>query len=158
LSLQAISYLGRASSSGGRAQSARRWSQSGVASAIDVEAATQQHRRYDGLDGPFDAILVGAPNGGAAHLANALGAPFLSQHFVFSFRGNSAADAVAAYQRHGASLADPILARNPHIAVVNHYDPVHDRWLISSLNHIRLAVVVAGAYRRFITRGCGRAC
>src|SRR5512139_3572022 len=124
-----------------------------LASAIDVEAAAQQHiDEYDGLDGPFDAILVGAPNGGVAHLANALGAPFLSQHFVFSFRGNGATDDVAAYQRHGASLAGPILARNPHVAVINHYDPVHDRWLISSLNHIRLKLLsLPEAYRRFIS-------
>jgi hypothetical protein len=123
------------------------------ASAIDVEAAAQQHiDEYDGLDGPFDVILVGAPNGGVAHLANALGAPFLSQHFVFSFRGSSAVDDVAAYQRHGASLAGPILARNPHVTVINHYDPVHDRWLISSLNHIRLKLLsLPEAYRHFIT-------
>ena len=122
------------------------------ASAINVEAAAQQHiDEYDGLDGPFDAILVGAPNGGVAHLANALGAPFLSQHFVFSFRGRSAADDVAAYQRHGASLAGPILARNPDVVVINHYDPVHDRWLISALNHIRLKLLsLPEAYRRFI--------
>ncbi len=124
-----------------------------LASAIDVEAAAQQHiDEYDGLDEPFDAVLVGAPNGGVAHLANALGAPFLSQHFVFSFRGNSVTDDVAAYQRHGTSLAEPILARNPGVAVINHYDPVHDRWLISSLNHIRLKLLsLPGAYRRFIT-------
>jgi hypothetical protein len=124
-----------------------------LAAAIDVEAAAQQHvDEYDGLDGPCDAILVGAPNGGAAHLANALGAPFLSQHFVFSFRGSSAADDVAAYQRHGASLAGPLLARNPQVVVINHYDPVHDRWLISSLNHIRLKLLsLPEAYRRFIS-------
>jgi hypothetical protein len=123
------------------------------AAAIEVEAAAQQHiEEYAGLDGPFDAIFIGAPNGGVAHLANALGAPFLSQHFVFSFRGDSATDDVAAYQRHGAALADPILARNPTVAVINHYDPVHDRWLISSLNHIRLKLLsLPEAYRRFIT-------
>jgi hypothetical protein len=124
-----------------------------LAATIDVEAAARQHvDEYDGIDGLFDAILVGAPNGGVAHLANALGAPFLSQHFVFSFRGSSRTDDVAAYQRHGASLAEPILARNPRAAVVNHYDPVHDRWLVSSLNHIRIKLQsLPEAYRRFIT-------
>ena len=28
---------------------------------------------YDGLEGPFDAVVIGAPNGGAANLAVALG-------------------------------------------------------------------------------------
>ena len=66
-------------------------------------------------------------------------------------RGDSGTDDIVAYRRHGDRLAEPILARNPNVAVINHYDPVHDRWLVSSLNHIRLKVLsLPRVYQEFI--------
>ena len=106
---------------------------------------------YDGLDGPFDAILIGAPNGGVAHLAAALGAPFLSQHFLISFRDPTEPDDIGTYFEHGTALARRILRREPMVSVVNHYDPLHDRFLVRWVNHIRLKLLdLPEAYRTFI--------
>jgi len=106
---------------------------------------------YDDLEGPFDAILIGAPNGGVANIAAALRAPFLSQHFLISFRDPTHPDDIAAYQEHGQRLARAILTRNPDVAVINHYDPVHDRFLVRHVNHIRLKLLsLPRAYREFI--------
>jgi len=106
---------------------------------------------YENLAGPWDAVILGAPNGGVAHLATALGAPFLSQHFLISFRDHTHADDIATYRAHGDALAAPILARNPDLAVVNHYDPLHDRFLVKYVNHIRLKLLtLPAAYQEFI--------
>ncbi len=106
---------------------------------------------YDGLDGPFDALLIGAPNGGVAHLAAALGVPFLSQHFLISFRDPTDPDDVRSYFEHGTGLARRILRREPMVAVINHYDPLHDRFLVRWVNHIRLKLLdLPDPYRAFI--------
>jgi len=106
---------------------------------------------YTELKGPWEAVILGAPNGGVAHLATALGAPFLSQHFLFSFRHHAHADDIATYRAHGDALAAPILARNPDLAVVNHYDPLHDRFLVKYVNHIRVKLLgLPMAYQEFI--------
>ncbi len=108
---------------------------------------------YDGVSGPFDAIIVGAPNGGVAHLATALGVPFLSQHFVSSYRDSSPLDDVETYQTHGAALAGRILPRNTNLAVTNHYDPLHDRFLVKYVNHIRYKLLkLPKVYQHFIDR------
>ncbi|HEC34710.1 MAG TPA: hypothetical protein ENI37_08380 [Chloroflexi bacterium] len=108
---------------------------------------------YEGLDIPFDALIVGAPNGGVAHIAAALGAPFLSQHFLVSFRDPTHPDDVRTYFDHGTALARRILLREPMVAVVNHYDPLHDRYLVRWVNHIRIKLLdLPEAYRDFIRR------
>ena len=129
-----------------------------LAATVDVEDLARSHvaiyanvadtRTSQARD---DAIFVGAPNGGVAHLANLVGAPFLSQHFVISFREQCHPDDIGTYFMQGTALARAILDRNPELAVVNHYDPLHDRWLVGSVNHIRLkALSLPEAYRRFI--------
>lgn len=109
---------------------------------------------YEDLPGPFPAILIGAPNGGVAHLATALGVPFLSEHFLISFRNSATGpDDVSGYKASGDALAQPILDHNPDLAVVNHYDPLHDRLLIRHVNHIRVKLLgLPLAYRQFIQR------
>jgi len=107
---------------------------------------------YEGLEGPFDAIIIGAPNGGVAHIAAALGAPFLSQHFLLSFRDRADPDDIRTYFDHGAALIHRILRREPMVAAVNHYDPLHDRLLVRRMNHIRVKLLdLPGAYKEFIT-------
>ncbi len=108
---------------------------------------------YDGLEGPWDAIIIGAPNGGVAHIATALGVPFLSQHFLISFREHTHPDDVEHYQAHGAALAESILRRNSDLAVINHYDPLHDRFLVGRVNHIRCKLLdLPEHYEAFIRR------
>lgn len=106
---------------------------------------------YDGLRGPFGAILLGAPNGGVAHLAASMGIPFLSQHFLISFRDPTPPDDVSTYAEHGTALARRILHREPLVAVVNHYDPLHDRYLVRWVNHVRVKLLdLPAAYKSFI--------
>ena len=108
---------------------------------------------YEESDGPFDALVVGAPNGGVAHLAAATRAPFLSQHFLVSFRGPGDPDDIQSYFDRGTALAGRILSREPSIAVVNHYDPLHDRFLVRWVNHIRIKLLdLPQAYQDFIRR------
>lgn len=99
----------------------------------------------------YKSIILGAPSGGIAHLSALLHSPFLSTHFLFSFRDQTVADDVKTYFLHGKELATTILRHNRSIEVVNHYDPVHDRWLIRQVNHIRLkATRLPESYKRFI--------
>jgi len=108
---------------------------------------------YDGLEGPYEALILGAPNGGVAHLAMALQVPFLSEHFLTSFRDHKHPDDIQTYQAHGEALARRILARNPDVAVINHYDPLHDRFLVRWVNHIRYKLLdLPQAYRQAIRR------
>ncbi len=106
---------------------------------------------YADLQGPLDTIIIGAPNGGVAHLAVALGAPLLSQHFLVSYNDPTPPDDVQTYQEHGAELAEVTLRRNADLAVVNHYDPLHDRFLIKYVNHLRYKLLdLPEAYKAFI--------
>jgi len=106
---------------------------------------------YEGLAGPYEAVILGAPNGGVAHLATALQVPFLSQPFLTSFKDHKHADDIKTYAAHGEALARRILARNPDLAIVNHYDPLHDRFLVRWVNHIRYKLLdLPQAYREAI--------
>ncbi|MBI4315740.1 MAG: hypothetical protein HY679_07370 [Chloroflexi bacterium] len=97
---------------------------------------------YEGLEGPFEAVVIGAAGQGAAHLAVALGAPFLPQPFVLGFRGGgSKADDARAAQRSGQALSELILANNPDVCIVNHFDPIHDGWFTPYITHARLKLI-----------------
>jgi hypothetical protein len=97
---------------------------------------------YAGLDGPFPAILVGAALGGAsAHLALALGGPFLPQAFVTTLRGGAQDGNVQSYFRLSASLALEIAERDPSVFTIQHYDPIHDEWMTRYVNHLRFKLL-----------------
>ncbi len=99
----------------------------------------------------FEAILVGAPSGAAAYLASCLDAPFLSHTFLASFRQRNHPDDIAGYQRKGERLIHAILGNNQDLHIVNHYDPVHDRFLVSRVNHVRMKFLeLPQVYREFI--------
>ncbi|MBN2002759.1 MAG: hypothetical protein JXA21_05330 [Anaerolineae bacterium] len=107
---------------------------------------------YAKVNGPFDAVVVGAPGGGVAHLASAMRAPFLSQHFLVNYNDPSPADDVEAYQAHGAVIAEETLVRNRDLAAINHYDPLHNRLAVQSVNQIRYKLLeIPEAYKTFIT-------
>jgi hypothetical protein len=53
----------------------------------------------------------------------------------------------------GLELAERVVARNPGVEAIIHFDPVHDRFLISRVIFIRLKYMrLPDAYRDFITR------
>ena len=99
----------------------------------------------------YPAILIGAPNGGAAYLAALMQVPFLPSHFVLGFADPTSPDDILTYQAHGAEIIEPILKRNPDLLAVNHYDPVHHRFLVEHVNQVRLKLLdLPEAYRNFI--------
>ncbi|HNT75562.1 MAG TPA: hypothetical protein PKH77_11140 [Anaerolineae bacterium] len=106
---------------------------------------------YQDARGPYDTLIIGAPSGGIMHLATALEAPFLSQHFLISYKDPKPADDVETYLAHGNELAEPALRRNRDLAVINHYNPLHDRFMIKYVNHIRYKLLdLPEAYKAFI--------
>ena len=99
----------------------------------------------------YPALIIGAPNGGVAYLAALLDTPFLPSHFLLSFADHSDPDDIATYHSRGAQLIDTILNANPDLLAVNHYDPIHDRFLVEEVNHIRLKLLeLPEAYQKFI--------
>ncbi len=115
--------------------------------------ARQAVANYEHIEGKigYPAILIGAPNGGIAYLAALLGVPFLPGYFLLSFADHSDPDNIEAYEQSGSELIAPILHQNPDLLAVNHYDPVHDRFLIEEVNHVRLKLLaLPEAYQTFI--------
>jgi hypothetical protein len=125
-----------------------------LAAKVKTEGLAQWAVNLYGSEGPtYDTIVLGAPNGGIGHLAALLGAPFLSEHFLTRYRYEGDPDDVASYQAAGASLAKTILENNSDLLVVNHYDPVHDRFLVPYVNYLRMKLLdLPVAYRHFIQR------
>jgi hypothetical protein len=100
----------------------------------------------------YPAIIVGAPNGGVAYLAALLGAAFLPSHFLLSFADRTDPDDVVTYYAHGSELINTILKSSPDLVAVNHYDPIHDRFLVAEVNHVRLKLQdMPQAYQQFIS-------
>jgi hypothetical protein len=108
---------------------------------------------YHRAPGRFPAMTMGVALGGAtAHLALALGGPFLPQAFVLTLKGGSPTGDVSTYFQRSAALARDI-ARDPqaNTRTSQHFDPVHDGWLTRWVNHVRLKLLdLPQAYADFI--------
>jgi len=107
---------------------------------------------YDRAPGRFPAMTVGVALGGAtAHLALALGGPFLPQAFVLTLKGGSPTGDVSTYFQRSAALARDIARDNPNALTIQHFDPVHDGWLTRWVNHLRFKLLdLPKAYAGFI--------
>jgi len=108
--------------------------------------------QYPPKAGGYEAILVGSPNGGIAHLAALLRAPFLTTSLAVSFRHPPiAAEDAKSYLKFGAQVSEAIVRGNGYVEVINHYDPLHDRALVKHVNRIRLRLLeLPGIYKQFI--------
>lgn len=117
------------------------------------DLARERLRNYQRLVGPFPAVITGAALGASAHLALALGGPFLPQTFVTTLRGGSQTGDARIYFQRSADLARRLAAENPGILTIQHYDPVHDGWMTRFVNHLRFKLVdLPPAYQAFIRR------
>ena len=107
-------------------------------------------------DGKYKAIVIGSPNGGIAHLASLLRAPFLTTSFGLAIRHHPIdPDDLDAYAATGDRYAADILegADPGSIEVVDHYDPLHDRSLVKYVNFLRVKLhTVPQVYREFIRK------
>jgi len=117
---------------------------------------------YEKILGPrrFEYIVIGAPSGGIAHFSMALDAPFLSVHFLkvpiyrrnWWLRSNDPDD-VKKYFERSMEIVTPIWKSNENCNIIIHYDPIHDRWIVSNGNTLRFKFrVLPEAYKRFIKR------
>jgi SAM-dependent methyltransferase len=102
----------------------------------------------------YEAIVVGSPNGAAAHLAALLGAPFLTSSFGLTFRHPTidAGDHLA-YLASSRAIVDAILAGNDGegFELVAHYDPLHDRPLVRVADFVRVKLLgLPECYKDFI--------
>jgi hypothetical protein len=94
---------------------------------------------YDGVKGPFPAMTLGVGMGGTtAHLSLGLGGPFLPQAYVLTLQHGSLDGNVEYYYNLSAETARIVTQRNSGIMSIQHYDPIHDGWLVRRVNHLRL--------------------
>ena len=99
----------------------------------------------------YDAIIIGAPSGGAAHLGSLLGAPFLTQHFLLGFKGSFPMDDSRVYLDKCINAARTIVKNNDNLHTIIHYDPLHDRFLVNHIGCLRLKLIaLPDTYRDFI--------
>jgi len=104
-------------------------------------------------DETFDGVVVGAPNGAVAHIASLLRFPFLTQHYLLAFKGRYAPDDSRGQFEDGVEISREVLSNNPHLEAIVHYDPLHDRFLITRVNFIRLKLKrLPMEYKDFITK------
>ena len=97
---------------------------------------------YAGVKGPFPAMTLGIGMGGTtAHLALGLGGPFLPQAYVLTLQHGSMDGNVEYYYNLSAETARIVTQCNPGIMSIQHYDPIHDGWLVRRVNHLRLKLI-----------------
>jgi hypothetical protein len=109
---------------------------------------------YKNNKGPFPAITMGVGMGGTtAHLAANLGGPFLPQAFVMTLRHGSMDGDVEKYYELSADIAREVTNKNPDVMSIQHYDPVHDGWLVRRVNHLRLKLIdLPESYQKYIRK------
>ena len=107
---------------------------------------------YAGIKGPFPAITLGVGMGGTtSHLALGLGGPFLPQAYVLTLQHGSMNGDVEYYFNLTKDTAQTVTRRNPGTMSIQHYDPVHDGWLVRRVNHLRLKLTeLPELYKEFI--------
>lgn len=122
-----------------------------AAGRISVDRAARWVAGRYGGRADFPAVLLGAPNGGVSHIGTALGAPFLTTHFLYCFRHVKHADDIGAFFSLGLRAAKTMTKRNPCARAVLHYDPVHDRPPLAFVTHVRMKLDdVPAAYAGFV--------
>ncbi|MCH7494299.1 hypothetical protein IIA16_06290 [bacterium] len=83
-------------------------------------------------------IHLGSPSGAAAASAAAAAAPWLPTSALFAIRHRKHPDNLAAVVAKARVWGPPLAARRPYGQVLWHHDPVHDRFLVGSVLHLRL--------------------
>ena len=110
--------------------------------------------QYPATDRGYEVILIGSPNGGIAHLAALLHAPFLTTSFGLTFRRPPMeADDLETYHKNGQALVKTLLEQNESesFEVISHYDALHDRSLVKFVNFIRIKLLtLPERYQEFI--------
>jgi len=123
------------------------------ASSVSEEDILRWALNLYGEEGSYDGVVVGAPNGAVSHLGALLRFPFLTQHYLLAFKGKFAPDDSRAQFEAGVEASREIVASNPHLEAIIHYDPLHDRFLITRVNFIRIKLKrLPQSYKDFIRK------
>jgi hypothetical protein len=109
---------------------------------------------YSCLEGRFPAVTIGVGMGGTtAHISTMLNSPFLPQAFVLTLENGTMHGDVNQYFALTDYLAKSITDNNPDLMSIQHYDPVHDGWLVKRVNHLRLKLIdLPEEYKKFIKK------
>jgi len=107
----------------------------------------------------YAAALAGAPLGAVASLSALLKAPFLTTNFLFSIRDPKGPDDWKHALATASRLLGEIQCRRPDLfrdyEIIFHFDPLHDRFLVRWVTHIRLKLKrVPPAYESFLRERC----
>lgn len=102
----------------------------------------------------YPVVFAGSANGALAHLAAALGAPWLPQTLLLAVRtGGLDPDDPAADMRAMGPAGRDLLAANPTLALHHMHDPVQDRLMIARMAYFRVKFLgLPQAYREFLDR------
>ena len=106
----------------------------------------------------FQYIVVGAPSGGISQFCTALDAPFLPCHFLrvpmyrrYKFLFSNDPDDITGYYKASMEIVEPIIKNNENCNAIMHYDPIHDRPLVSTCHTLRFKYrYLPNAYKQFI--------
>jgi hypothetical protein len=100
----------------------------------------------------YPVVFAGSSNGAVAHLAAALGAPWLPQTLLLAVRtGGLDPDDPAADMRAMMPAGRALLAANPDLALHHMHDPVQDRLMIARMTYFRVKFLrLPRAYREFL--------
>ncbi|MGK9169135.1 hypothetical protein KXR53_22660 [Inquilinus limosus] len=102
----------------------------------------------------YPAAFIGSSNGALAHLAAALGAPWLPQTFLCPVRcpWSDPDDVRTAFAR-GRRLTEAFLKALPTMTVHHMHDPNQDRLMLKTMGYFRLKHrALPAAYRDFLVR------
>ncbi|UUP16552.1 hypothetical protein [Nitratireductor thuwali] len=117
----------------------------GLDEIADWAAGLYPQRRYP-------AVFIGSSNGALAHLATALGVPWLPQTFLVALRrkGRGVDDPRGDLQQ-ARQAGDALLGSNPNIQLHQMHDPSQDRLSLQYITYFRTKFRhLPGAYRRFL--------
>jgi hypothetical protein len=121
---------------------------------LDVEdLVAQRLQDYHDLEGRYPVIVLGSALAGAtAHIAALLGGPYLPQPFILGVKGGSPDESLEAHLALTSVVAVEILARNPNLKAISHFDPIHDGWLTRTVSHLRLKLIdLPVGYQQFLS-------
>lgn len=124
---------------------------------LEAEKLIQKFEKVLG-NRKFQYIVIGAPSGGISQFCIAIDAPFLPCHFLkvpmyrrYKFLFSNDPDDIAGYYRASMQIVDPILENNANCNAIMHYDPIHDRPLVSTCHTLRFKYrFLPEAYKQFI--------
>jgi hypothetical protein len=135
-----------------RVNSEKAFTQQDVVNIKTSDLVNGRLKDYEQNNGKFPAITVGIGMGGTtAHLALSLGGPFLPQAFVVTLKTGTMNGNISDYFNLTNETAGIITQNNPDLMTIQHYDPVHDGWLVKRVNHLRLKLIdLPDEYKQFI--------